>query len=171
MHPNLNKLLQHLRDLEYKTRQMPGLLPEDRAVAMRVCEMLREAGDYLADPRTQHVRGRPATIPPASMARDAPSGKCPWYVTAAAVREFLGHGFMDDTPDNFETAETQLMSICENQARLAKDEGHRQIWRTASIRFLNRKAATRLELTVSLAERSEGQLPQLVRVRPKGNHR
>ncbi len=90
--------------------------------------------------------------------------KCPWYVTATAVREFMRIARLADTDANFEKAEEELMCICEQEVRLRKDEGHRQIWQTKKIEFFG-VTVYRLELTVSMQLRDEGNLPQLVRVR------
>lgn len=89
-----------------------------------------------------------------------------WYITVAAVREFqeiLGLPEDNDGP-GFDGAAKQLDEIC-RQAKLAKDEGHRQIYR---VKALIRGKVARLELTVATGQRPEGPLPQLVRVRRKG---
>ena len=92
-----------------------------------------------------------------------------WYISAASVRQYqtiLGLAPVDDGPQ-FDRAAVTLERLCE-QAKLARDEGHRAIYRVMT-RINGRK--TRLELTVSLSERDEGDLPQLVRVRDKGQTR
>lgn len=89
-----------------------------------------------------------------------------WYITVAAVTEYQRIAGLPVTRegDEFGAARMALSALCE-QARLVRDEGHRAIYRlTADVGGRRR----RLELTVSLAFRDEGDLPQLVRVRDKG---
>lgn len=83
-----------------------------------------------------------------------------WYITAKCVREFqdiIGINSFDD-------AAKRLDKLTQD-ARFTKDEGHRAIYRVNTP--VNGRSL-RLEFTVSLALRDEGDLPQLVRVRNKG---
>lgn len=92
-----------------------------------------------------------------------------WYITVAVVREFLGICGLDRNDDGavFDRAAKALQEACRD-ATLKKDEGHRQIWLT-KIEISGKMH--RLELTVSTADRPEGEAPQLVRVRDKTRKR
>lgn len=92
-----------------------------------------------------------------------------WYVTVAAVHEFQGIAGLPAAADGplFDRAAKELSQACES-ATLWRDEGHRQIYR-AKVQLSGR--VVRLELYVSLQQRPEGDLPQLVRVRSKGFNR
>jgi hypothetical protein len=73
---------------------------------------------------------------------------------------------MDDGPV-FDRAAIELEDLCE-QAKLARDVGpgqQSQLWRVKTTVHCRR---TRLELIVSLEQRPEGPLPQLIAVRNKG---
>lgn len=93
-----------------------------------------------------------------------------WYISGEAVRQYMAimdnHGDFDG-PD-FDAAAVELENLCKD-AKLAKEVGpnnRHQQWRVkATIRGGKR---TRLELIVSLSQRSEGSLPQLIAVRNKG---
>jgi len=92
-----------------------------------------------------------------------------WYISAAAVKQYMaimGYAPDDDGP-GFDRAAKELESLA-SEARLAKDVGpgqHSQQWR---VKTTVRGKRTRLELVVSLGERLEGELPQLIAVRNKG---
>jgi hypothetical protein len=84
-----------------------------------------------------------------------------WYLSATALREYAQAAGLplDDGGPQWAAAERALAALCDS-ARLAQDEGHRQIWRAPG--------PDRWELTVSTVPRPEGPLPQLVRVRRRG---
>lgn len=92
-----------------------------------------------------------------------------FYISAAAVRQYmqiLGRAINSDGPE-FDRAAVELEQLAE-EARLAKDVGpgqHHQQWR---VKATVRGRRTRLELIVSVEQRSEGPLPQLIAVRNKG---
>lgn len=83
-----------------------------------------------------------------------------WFLTPTSVREF---GVIVGESD-FERARERLGSLCET-AKLATSEAHREIWRAG---LIIRGKKTRIELTVALSDRAEGEKAQLVRVRNKG---
>lgn len=92
-----------------------------------------------------------------------------WYLTGAAVREYMaivGLPPVDDGPP-FQRAELEIGALC-HDARLTRDEGHRKIYR---VKTLIGGLVARLELYVATAQRSEGPLEQLVRVRDCGGSR
>lgn len=92
-----------------------------------------------------------------------------WYISVAAVHEYQRiAGYPEDADGPaFDRAAKELDEICQS-ARMSKDEGHRQIWiAKASIHG----KMERLELYVSLQQRKEGPLNQLVRVRSKGRNK
>lgn len=92
-----------------------------------------------------------------------------WYISVEAVRQYMrimGYAGSMDGPV-FDSAAIELETLCE-QAKLAKDVGrgqHSQLWR---VKTTVKDKRTRLELVVSLSERPEGELPQLIAVRNKG---
>jgi hypothetical protein len=89
-----------------------------------------------------------------------------WYITATAVREFqaiCGLTPVDDG-EQFDRCAVELEKACET-ATLKKTEPHRRIYAT---KVTSRGLRERIEITVSLAEREEGDAWQVVRVRRKG---
>lgn len=92
-----------------------------------------------------------------------------WYITVAAVHDFQRILGLAEEPEGplFDRVAKQLDRITDD-ARLAKDEGHRQLW---LVKATLRGKRERLELTVVPGPRAEGPLPQLVRVRLKGGGR
>ena len=93
---------------------------------------------------------------------------CRWYITAAAVRQYMviqGRHGDGDSPAFFR-AERDLAQSAE-QARLARDVDGRtrtQLWRVS---WPVRGQTVRLELVVSIDSRPEGPLPALIAVRAK----
>lgn len=89
-----------------------------------------------------------------------------WYISVAAVREYMPMAGYDprDDGDQFRLAERELADVC-NEARLSKSEPGREIYR---VNVTLRGYRKRLELTVALSDRAEGDKAQLVRVRDKG---
>lgn len=92
-----------------------------------------------------------------------------WYISAAAVKQFMAIQGYIGSPDGpaFDRAAIELEDACE-QARLARDADEKspnQQWR---VRWPVRGKRSRLELIVSLEQRPEGPLPQLIAVRNKG---
>ena len=92
-----------------------------------------------------------------------------FYISAAAVREYMRICGLPDATDGpaFQRAEQELAALCDD-ARLAKDVGPGQDCQQWRVKSTVRGKRTRLELLVSLSERSEGDLPQLIFVRNKG---
>ena len=92
-----------------------------------------------------------------------------WYITVAAVHDYQRIRGLppDDDGPGFDEPAKELSALAE-QAKLVKDEGHRAIYR---LRTPINGRMTRLEFTVSLTLRAEGDLPQLVRVRDKDGGR
>lgn len=89
-----------------------------------------------------------------------------WYISAAAVRDYLRICGIPDTRYRFDLAAEQLDRLCEVAQfvdELRPSPG-RLIYR---VRTEILGLPTRLELTVSTTPRPEGPLPQLVRVRDK----
>lgn len=92
-----------------------------------------------------------------------------WYISATAVRQWqVIAGYPLDTEgESFFRAEAELAEFAE-QAKLAKDVtpgGKVQQWR---VKATVRGKRTRLEFGVSIEQREEGDLPQLIHVRNKG---
>lgn len=92
-----------------------------------------------------------------------------WYISAAAVKQYMAIQGYEGSPDGpvFDRAAIELEHLCD-EARLAKDAGEHspnQQWR---VKATVRGKRTRLELIVSLEQRPEGPLPQLIAVRNKG---
>lgn len=92
-----------------------------------------------------------------------------WYISAAAVKQYMAICGYEGSPDGpiFDAAAIELESLCE-QAKLARDVGpgqQSQLWR---VKATVRGRRTRLELVVSVEQRAEGPLPQLIAVRNKG---
>lgn len=92
-----------------------------------------------------------------------------WYLSAAALREFMRiAGIVDDDGGpEWGRAEVLLGAHCQ----AARDTGRTtesgaQIWRTGKVK-LGGRSGVRLELYVMTGARTEGSLPQLVRVRAK----
>lgn len=92
-----------------------------------------------------------------------------WYISAAAVKQYMAIQGYEGSPDGpvFDAAAIELEKLCD-ESRLAKDIGHgqqSQLWRAKAT---VRGKRTRLELVVSVEQRQEGPLPQLIAVRNKG---
>lgn len=94
-----------------------------------------------------------------------------WYISAAAVRQWLAICRVtagDDSPEWF-AAERELGALS-LRARLSEPASRRE--RGASLIYrgysLVRDEVARVECTVVVTPRPEGKLPQLVRVRRKG---
>ncbi len=90
-----------------------------------------------------------------------------WYISAAAVKQYVAICGYSADDDAFDRAAKEL-EVLTRDAKLAQDvdEKHRsQLWR---VKATVRGKRTRLEFVVSLAEREEGSLPQLIAVRNKG---
>lgn len=94
-----------------------------------------------------------------------------WYMSAAAMRQFMSiAGYTDDDGGpQWGAAEQELGAICES-ARLTEQTSRSgaTIWRTGRVHVGPSRRKVRLELTVSNADRHEGDLPQLIRVRDRG---
>lgn len=95
-----------------------------------------------------------------------------WYLSAAAIREYLAIAGLpdDDGGPNWGRAERELGAHAE-AARQSGSNNHSLIFRTGRVRVGDRTKSTRLELFVRHTPREEGGLPQLVAVRNKGNNR
>lgn len=92
-----------------------------------------------------------------------------WYISVEAVRQYMriqGYQGSTDGPV-FDAAAIELEDICE-QAKLVKDVGPKQQSQQWRVKTEVRGKRSRLDLTVSLSERPEGPLPQLIGVRNKG---
>jgi hypothetical protein len=92
-----------------------------------------------------------------------------WYITATAVQQWqqiAGYPLQTDGP-SFDRAERELADLAE-EARLAVDVGPNQQCQLWRVKATVRGKRTRLEFSVSLSQRSEGDLPQLINVRNKG---
>jgi UDP-glucose 4-epimerase len=90
-----------------------------------------------------------------------------WYITVAAVRQYMAICGIADSANTFDRAAVELENLA-REARLARDVGpgqESQLWR---VNATVRGRRTRLELIISLAPREEGDLPQLIAVRNKG---
>ena len=92
-----------------------------------------------------------------------------WYISATAVKQYMAICGYEGSPDGpiFDRAAIELEDLCE-QAKLARDIGpgqQSQLWR---VKATVRGKRTRLELVVSVEQRKEGPLPQLIAVRNKG---
>lgn len=92
-----------------------------------------------------------------------------WYISAAAVKQYMAiQGYQpDDDGPGFDHAAKELESLAA-ESRLAKDidnKSRTQQWR---VKATVRGRRTRLELIVSVEQRKEGPLPQLIAVRNKG---
>lgn len=86
--------------------------------------------------------------------------RCPWYVSAAAVREYMALTGMSD----FDAASDELIELC---ARCADNYAARNGSPTVVGPNLLRYRGPRprqLRLFVSTETRPEGPLPQLVRI-------
>lgn len=93
----------------------------------------------------------------------------PWYISAAAVHDYqriCGYAVEDDG-ESWDRAERELIDLAAS-ARLAVDASATQTCQLWRVKATVRGRRTRLELSVSLAARSEGPLPQLIAVRNKG---
>ena len=91
-----------------------------------------------------------------------------WYITVKAVHDFqriVGLPQADDGP-LFDRAAKELGELCE-AAELKKDIGPGQTSQIWQVKMTLRGRVERLELYVRPAPRSEGDMPQLVRVRHK----
>lgn len=98
-----------------------------------------------------------------------------WYISATAVKQYMAICGYEGSADGpiFDAAAIELERLCEQiyEARSGQpnvDIGpgqQSQIWRgKATVRGQR----TRLELVVSVEQRKEGPLPQLIAVRNKG---
>lgn len=92
-----------------------------------------------------------------------------WYLSVAAVREYaaLAGLPLDDGGPLWTAAEQELAGHCD-AARETEGSTHSgaKIWRTGNRQGGGRNLG-RIELTVSVSRRAEGDLPQLLRVRLK----
>jgi hypothetical protein len=91
-----------------------------------------------------------------------------WYFTATATREYLALAGLqnDDGGPNWLRAERELGE----HTRSAREASHNDtglIFRTGRVRVGDRTKNVRLEFTVRHTPRTEGDLPQLVRVKEK----
>lgn len=96
-----------------------------------------------------------------------------WYLSIAAIRDLMQiaglRGPAEDSNPAFTAAERMLgqYSLTAREVEGAHTASGCKIYRTAGkVEIRGRK--TRLEFTVSFAERAEGELPQVLRVREKG---
>lgn len=92
-----------------------------------------------------------------------------WYISATAVKQYMAIQGYVGSPDGpiFDRAAIELEDLCD-AAKLAKDVspgGKVQQWR---VKATVRGKRTRLEFGVSIEQREEGDLPQLIHVRNKG---
>ena len=94
----------------------------------------------------------------------------PWYLSAAAVREYLSIAGIPDDDDgpNWRRAERELADHARNSREVGPN-GRTVLYRTnGKVPTGTRQRPTRLEFSVSFADRHEGELPQLIHVRDKG---
>jgi hypothetical protein len=91
-----------------------------------------------------------------------------WYISAAAVKQYMAIAGYQPDPDGpgFDRAAKELDALAA-ESRLAKDVGPGQQSQQWRVKATIRGRRTRLELIVSLSERAEGDLPQLIAVRNK----
>jgi len=88
---------------------------------------------------------------------------CPWYISAHAVRAYCRlEGLDGERDDHFARAEDELMAIAE---QLALKTPTRQ--NNGLLRYRGPKRKRYTYLVSDLAKRPEGDLPQLVDVRPE----
>ena len=89
---------------------------------------------------------------------------CPWYITATAVRDYLSitrQPTVDDGPI-FDAAEAELI---EQAIAIVKAGKVPQQFDSGALQFRGGRPL-RLRYIVTPAPRKEGDLPQLVRVKP-----
>lgn len=93
-----------------------------------------------------------------------------WYITIAAVRQWMDltgrRGDLDDGNPDFVAAEEELRQLCEDakQASTPPSQSGSLTFRTKTTLRGRRR---RVEMDVMPFARTEGSLPQLVRVRLK----
>lgn len=92
-----------------------------------------------------------------------------FYISVAAVRQYMAiMGYSGGTDgDEFDRAAMELDQLAD-QARLAKDVDDKQRSQQWRVKTTVRGKRSRLELIVSMEQRPEGPLPQLIAVRNKG---
>jgi hypothetical protein len=101
--------------------------------------------------------------------------KCPWYLSARAVSEccaLFGLGSSEDD-SAFARAEDALFRIVEKATHYRDQNNGLQLWRSTipvGFRKPGSKSEYRIDLLVSTAARTEGNLPQLVTVRLRGHY-
>lgn len=92
-----------------------------------------------------------------------------WYLSAAAVKEYLAlMGLDDDGGPNWLRAERELGAHIESARQVALNEKS-VIFRTGRVRVGDGTKSTRLEFYVRHCPRTEGDKAQLVAVRDKGS--
>ena len=91
--------------------------------------------------------------------REDRRGRCPWYVSARAVREYAGLAGLDaSTVAGFNVAELALFDVAE-RAHLVREQAN-------GLDLYRGPRPHRVRLLVSPAPRTEGAKPQLVQVLP-----
>jgi hypothetical protein len=92
-----------------------------------------------------------------------------WYISAAAVKQYMAIQGYAGSPDGpiFDRAAIELEDLCE-QSKLARDVSDKSPYQQWRVKATVRGKRTRLELVVSVEQRKEGPLPQLIAVRNKG---
>lgn len=84
----------------------------------------------------------------------------PWYVTAAACRDYQRLAGLDDTEAGFAVAEDALISMAVETVGSGRSPS---VMRSGALRYRGPRPL-RLTLIVTPDPRPEGELPQLVRV-------
>lgn len=83
----------------------------------------------------------------------------PWYISASAVHDLIRLRGWPDNDESFARAEDYLLALSESGAAKLKGQTEGGL-----LRYETGRPHGRIRLLVSTAERSEGDLPQLVQV-------
>jgi hypothetical protein len=125
------------------------------------------AGEFFneADARKERLASR-------HLASQSQDMKSPWYISAAATREYLAIANLkdDDGGPNWDRATRELAEHAAVAREVSRDRDRAE-YRTGRVKIGIRTKAERLEFTILLTPRPEGPMPQLVRVRIKGSNR
>jgi hypothetical protein len=104
-----------------------------------------------------------ALAPPLSSTSNAHAAKCPWYITIAAVEQYCAIKLVSPEVDfHFSRAETELKTYAREIVAAGK-EGKLM---DSDMRQFRSPNSYRYRLLVSYASRAEGDLPQLIAVKP-----
>lgn len=99
--------------------------------------------------------------------RQRPDGpRCPWYVSAHAVRRYCAlcrHDLNPDREDHFAKAEADLFAICAHTWEHYRVSGKRpRVTRTGAYSYRTTQKHGKIHLVVSTTRRPEGPKDQLV---------